>query len=182
MTMRTARVLIIDDDAILLSTLASTLRLKLPDAQIETGEFALASLERIRAHEYDAIICDGQQRRLEGTAFIRSVRKFRPEIPVLLLIEKNDQDLIWQAMNAGAYDLLVKPVGDSTLLLSVHRAIEACRLRSQVKREEEMFVTTLGGLLRDLEVLYGAYGLQSNFEAFMAWLNAERQRERTRGA
>ncbi len=41
--MRTARVLIIDDDAILLSTLASTLRLKLPDAQIETGEFALAS-------------------------------------------------------------------------------------------------------------------------------------------
>lgn len=30
--MRTARVLIIDDDAILLSTLASTLRLKLPDA------------------------------------------------------------------------------------------------------------------------------------------------------
>lgn len=74
--MRTARVLIIDDDAILLSTVASTLRLKLPDAQIETGEFALASLERIRAHEYDAIICDGQQPGLEGAAFVRACGSF----------------------------------------------------------------------------------------------------------
>lgn len=106
------------------------------------------------------------------------MRKFHPQSPVLLLIEKNDQDFIWQAMNAGAYDLLVKPVGEGTLLLGVHRAIEACRLRIRVKRGEETLVTTVGGLLRDLEVLYGAYGLQSNFEAFMAWSNAERQASR----
>ena len=176
--MRTARVLIIDDDAILLSTLASTLRLRLPDAQIETGESALASLEHIRANEYDAIMCDGQQPGIEGVAFVRAVRKIHPESPVLLLIEKNDQDLIWQAMNAGAYDVLVKPVGDGTLLLDVQRAIEAYRLRCLVKRQEEKLLATVGRVLRDLEVLYGAYGLQSNFEAFMEFMNAERQASR----
>ena len=176
--MRTARVLIIDDDAILLSTLASTLRLRLPDAQIETGESALASLEHIRANEYDAIMCDGQQPGIEGVAFVRAVRKIHPESPVLLLIEKNDQDLIWQAMNAGAYDVLVKPVGDGTLLLGVQRAIEAYRLRCLVKRQEVKLLATVGRVLRDLEVLYGAYGLQSNFEAFMEFMNAERQASR----
>lgn len=172
--MRTSRVLIIDDDSILLGTLAATLRLRLPDTRIETGDSALASLKRIRANEYDAIMCDGQQPGIEGVAFLRAVRKIHPESPVLLLIEKHDQDLIRQAMNAGAYDILVKPVDEGTLLLALHRAIEASRLRSQVKQEEAKLLATLGRVLRDLEMLYGAYGLQSNFEAFMEFVNAER--------
>lgn len=176
--MRTSRIFIIDDDSILLGTLAATLRLRLPDAQIETAESALASLERIRANGYDAIMCDGQQPRIEGVAFVRAVLKVHQEMPVLLLIEKNDQDLIQQAMNAGAYDILVKPVDEGTLLLALHRAIEASRLRRRVKQEEAKLLATLGTVLRDLEVLYGAYGLQSNFEAFMEFANAEGQASR----
>ena len=169
--MQTSRVLIIDDDSILLGTLASTLRLRLPDVHIETVDSALAALGRIRSNEYAAIICDGHQPRMEGVAFVRAVRKVHPDRPVLLLIEKHDQDLIWQAINAGAYDILVKPVEEGTLLLAVHRAIEASRLRCQVKREEEKLLATVGSVMRDLEVLYGAYGLQSNFEAFMAFVD-----------
>jgi DNA-binding NtrC family response regulator len=178
MTMQTSHVLIIDDDPILLGTLASTLRLRLPEAHIETVDSALAALERIRSIEYAAIICDGHQPRMEGVAFVRAVRKVHPERPILLLIEKHDQDLIWQAMNAGVYDILVKPVDEGTLVLAVHRAIEASRLRCQVKREEEKLLATVGSMMRDLGVLYGAYGLQSHFEAFMACMDAERQASR----
>jgi DNA-binding NtrC family response regulator len=178
MTMQTSHVLIVDDDPILLGTLASTLRLRLPDAHIETVDSALAALERIRSIEYAAIICDGHQPRMEGVAFVRAVRKVHPERPILLLIEKHDQDLIWQAMNAGVYDILVKPVDEGTLVLAVHRAIEASRLRCQVKREEEKLLATVGSMMRDLGVLYGAYGLQSHFEAFMACVDAERQASR----
>ncbi len=160
-------VLIIDDDAIHLSTLASTLRLRLPDVQIETAESALASLERIRAHAYDAILCDGQQSGIEGVAFVRAMRKLHAQSPVLLLIEKHDQDLIRQAMEEGAFDVLVKPVGESMLLLAMQRATEVYYLRGQVKREQEQLVTTLSSLLKDLEVLYGADGLSSHFAAFM---------------
>jgi Response regulator containing CheY-like receiver, AAA-type ATPase, and DNA-binding domains len=168
-------VLIIDDDAIHLSTLASTLRLRLPDAQIETAESALASLERIRANEYDAILCDGQQPGIEGVAIVRAVRKLHPQTPVLLLIEKDDQDFIGQVMEAGAYDVLVRPVGESALLFALQRALEAYRLRGQVKREQEQLVTTLGSLLKDLELLYGADGLSAHFAAFMDQVNQDRQ-------
>lgn len=174
-----SHVLIVDDDAISLDTMVSTLRLRLPDAHIETVNSALAALERIRSMEYAAIICDAHQPRLEGTGFVRAVRKVHPEWPVLLLLEKYNEDLIRQAMNAGAYDVLVKPVEEGTLLFAVHRAIEVSRLRSQVKREESQLVETVRGMLRDLEVLYGADGLQSHFEAFMARVEAERQASST---
>ena len=173
--MQSSRVLIIDDDAIFLSTLASTLRLRLPDVQIETVDSAVASLKGIRANEHEVIICDGHQSGIEGVAFVRAVRKVNPEIPVLLLIEEHDQDLIGQAKQAGVYDVLVKPFNEGIFLLAVQRAIEVSRLRCEVKREGAKLFATVGRVLRDLEVLYGAYGLQSNFEAFMEFVDTDKQ-------
>ena len=173
--MHISRVLIIDDDSILLGTLASTLRLRLPDADIETADSALASLERIRSIEYAAVICDAHQPHIEGVPFVRAVRKMQPALPVLLLLEKPDEDLMRQAMNAGAYDILVKPVEEGTLLFAVNRAIEVSRLRSQVKRAEAQLLAAVESMLTDLEELYGAYGLRSHFEAFLGSVDAERQ-------
>ena len=172
--MQTFSVLIIDDDRILLDTLASSLRLRLPDAQIETADSALTSLQRIRSMEHGVIICDGHQPRMEGIAFVRVVRKLHREMPVLLLIEKHDEDFIRQAIDAGAYDVLVKPVDEGPFLLAVHRALEAARLRGQVKREKEKLLAKVRSLMKDLEVLYAADGLQAHFEAFNDSMEAER--------
>jgi DNA-binding NtrC family response regulator len=81
---------------------------------------------------------------MEGVAFVRGAQRFHPERPVLLLIEKHDQGFIWQAMNAGAYDMLVKSVDEATLLFAVHRAIETSRLLFQIKREEEKPMAAVG--------------------------------------
>ena len=172
--MQPTRVLIIEDEPILLDTLASTLRLKLPQTQIDTVDTVLASLERIRSMEYAAIICDAHQRGLEGIGFVRAVHKIHPLCPVLLLVEKHHEDLFRQAMDAGAYDVLVKPVEEGTVLFAVRRAIEVFQLRGQVKRERTQLVALVGRMMRDLEVLYGAYGLQAHFEAFMASENLEK--------
>jgi DNA-binding NtrC family response regulator len=102
------------------------------------------------------------------------VQKIHPECPVLLLVEKHQEDLLRQAMDAGAYDVLVKPIEEATLLFAVRRAIEVSRLRCQVKREEAQFVASVRRTMKDLEVLYGAYGLQSHFEAFMGSLDGEK--------
>ena len=169
-----SRVLIIEDDPHLLDTLSSTLRLKLPHGHIDTADSVLPSLERIRSMEYAAIICDAHQRGLEGIGFVRAVQKLHPLCPVLLLVEKHHEDLFRQAMDAGAYDVLVKPVEEGTVLFAVRRAIEVFQLRGQVKRERTQLVALVGRMMRDLEVLYGAYGLQAHFEAFMASENLEK--------
>jgi DNA-binding NtrC family response regulator len=172
--MQPSRVLLIEDDPILLDTLSSTLRLKLPHAHIETACKAVASLAQIRSTEYAAILCDAHQPVLEGIGFVRAVQKIHPECPVLLLLEKHHEDLFQQAMNAGAYDVLVKPIEEGTVLFAVRRAIEASRLRCQVKRDEAQFVASVTSVMKDLEVLYRAYGLQSHFEAFMGSVDVEK--------
>jgi DNA-binding NtrC family response regulator len=168
-----SRVLVIEDDPIFLDTLSSTLRLKLPHAHIDATDSALTSLERIRSTDYAAILSDAHQPRLEGIGLVRAVHKIHPDCPVLLLIEKHQEDLLRQAMDAGAYDVLVKPVEEGTLLFAVRRAIEVSRLRRQVKREEAQLVASVGRMMKDLEVLYGAYGLQAHFEAFMGSAETE---------
>ena len=171
--MQPLRVLIIEDDPIFLDTLSSTLRLKLPEAHIETAESALAALERVRSMDYTTILCDAHQPRLEGIGFLRAVHKIHAQCPVLLLFEKHQEDLCRQAMDAGAYDVLVKPVEEGTLLFAIRRAIEASHLRRQAKLEASQFVDSVGRVMKDLEVLYGAYGLQGHFEALMASAEVE---------
>ena len=58
-------------------------------------------------------------------------------------------------MNAGAYDMLVKPVDEATLLFAVHRTIEASRLLCQVKKEDEKLMAVVEGVMRDSNVLNG---------------------------
>jgi len=58
-------------------------------------------------------------------------------------------------MNAGVYDMLVKPVDEATLLFAVHRAIEASRLLCQVKKEDEKLTGAVEGVMRDPAVLHG---------------------------
>jgi hypothetical protein len=41
-----------------------------------------------------------------------------------------------------------------------------------VKREEALLIASVGRMLKDLEVLYGADGLQAHFEAFMGSVDA----------
>ena len=168
------RVLIIEDDQIFLDTLSSTLRLNLTDTQIETADSTLTALERIRSGEYAAIIADAHQPRLEGIGFVRAVQKIQPQCPVLLLFEKQQEDLFRQAMQAGAYDVLVKPVDEGTLLFAVRRSIEVSQLRRQVRREEAQLVDSVGRVMKDLEVLYGAYGLQGHFQALMGSVEVDR--------
>ena len=58
-------------------------------------------------------------------------------------------------MNAGVYDMLVKPVDEATLLFAVHRTIEASRLLCQVKKEDEKLTGAVEGVMRDPAVLHG---------------------------
>jgi DNA-binding NtrC family response regulator len=168
-----SRVLIIEDDLIFLDTLSSTLRLKLPDGHIDTADsvcrlWSGSGRWTTRPSSVTHTSPPRRHRLCPGCA------KNSSRCPVLLLVEKHQEDLLRQAMDAGAYDVLVKPVEEGTLLFAVRRAIEVSRAAVRVKREEAQFVATVRRTMKDLEVLYGAYGLQSHFEAFMGSLDGEK--------
>ncbi len=160
-------VLIIDDEPLVLKTLASILRLRL-HVEVETSDSAVEALQRIRATDYAALVCDGNQPRLPGVSFVRAVRKFRPEPPVLLMLDQRDRDAGLQVIKAGAYDLLTKPIEEPIFLLALKRAIEVSRLRRQLRDHESKLLEMLDEAMGDLEVLCHAYGLRAHLEAIIA--------------
>lgn len=115
---------------LVLQTLASLLRLRVV---VETCESTVGALERIRATDHAALVCDANQPRLPGLSFVRAVRKFRPETPILLMLEQRDRDAGRQLRGAGAYDLLIKPIEEETFLLAVSRAIAKAKPEGRFK-------------------------------------------------
>lgn len=165
-------VLIIDDDPLVQKMLASILRLR-QQVEVEVSDSTVGALERIRATDYTVVICDANQARLSGQLFVRAVRKFRPDTPILLLTDQATQDTTHAAIEAGAYDVLSKPIEEETFLLAVSRALEAAHLRRQIKDQGDKLLAVLGEVMGDLEVLYHAYGLRGHLEAIMARVKAE---------
>jgi DNA-binding NtrC family response regulator len=160
-------ILIVDNDLHTIQTLSATLKLELPDADIHTCDSSLASFERIRAVDYDLIISEINMPHQNGLGFLCAVRKLRAETPVLLMTRNREQTIAIQALAAGAYDLLSKPIHRSGLMVSVRHALEVSRLRRQVRTQAEELLETLRGAVEDLEVLYRAYGLRSHLEAIV---------------
>lgn len=165
-------VLIIDHDPLSRKTLASILRLN-EHVDVEVSDSTVGALQRIRATDYSVLICDANQTRLSGQSFVRAVQKFRPETPVLLMLDQGTQVAAHAAIEAGAYDVLAKPIETEILLLAVSRALEASELRRQVKEQGDKILAVFDEVMGDLEILYRAYGLRGHLEAIMARAKAE---------
>jgi DNA-binding NtrC family response regulator len=104
-----ARILLIDDDPVLLEVLSDILRFRL-GALVETCESALAALERLSTDTYDVIISDLKMPRMDGLIFVANLQEIQPHIPTILITEHGDDRLAEHARSAGAYALVGKPI------------------------------------------------------------------------
>src|SRR5215207_9663170 len=108
--MRAARVLIVDDDEVLLEALKETLQLRLAHVTIDTSASTLDALQRIRSVAYDAIVADVAMPGMDGLELLAHVRQLQPDTPTLLMTGHGDQDLAQRAIREGAHEYLQKPL------------------------------------------------------------------------
>lgn len=129
----TPRILLVDDDVMLLKALPEAVRLRLEDVTVDTAESAAAALERLTAHDYDAIITDVKMPGLDGLGLLARIRELRPDVPTLLITGHGEHDLTLRALRAGAYDFVQKPIDRDYFVVSLQRAIDARRLRRELE-------------------------------------------------
>jgi DNA-binding NtrC family response regulator len=121
-------ILIVDDDSATLSALPDTLRLKLPSVRVETCSTAGAALQRLCQKRYDLIITDWRMPGMNGLALLREARKITAT-PFIMITGHADLGLLRLAQQAGAFEVLSKPLDRRLLLDAVKRAL-AVRQRS----------------------------------------------------
>ena len=149
-----ARVLIVDDDLALLEGLPETLRLRMSGVTVDTVDSATAALERIAAHDYDAIVTDIKMPGMDGLALLAEIRKRQPDTPILTITGHGDNALAIQALRSGAYDFIEKPIDRGYLVTALHRAIVAHALTRQVKERQLALERCANELERILETTF----------------------------
>ncbi len=156
--MKRPRILIADDDA----NLRWVLTTQLEDAGYEVaaaadGEQALAAIER---EPPALLLTDLKMPGLSGIALLRRARAIDPELPVIIITAFGSIESAVEAVKAGAYDYLTKPIDYDELVLVVGRALEHHRLVEEVR-----------ALRASLNSKYGFESIIGRSEALLAVLD-----------
>ncbi len=125
-----SQVLIIDDD----SAIRELLREFLAEEGLATSEAASAAEARqaMEAADPDVILLDMWLPDGDGLDVLDSLRG-RPEIPVIVITADSSSSRTIRAMQAGAFDYLVKPLEPEAVRAAIRRALEQQRMARDLR-------------------------------------------------
>ena len=114
-------VLIIEDETTLAKNMSAYLaRYGFDPVGATTAEDGLAEAERTRP---DIVLLDFHLPGMDGTTALAALRSALPGVPVIMITGHGTVELAVDAMKAGAYDFLTKPVSLAKLRLLLERAL-----------------------------------------------------------
>ena len=134
-SLMTPELLVVDDDLRLLRALGELLRSSSIDAVVSTASSAEAALALVNEHDYDAIVSDIRMPCMDGLTLMEKIHERRPHTPILLMTGQGDHGLGVQALNAGAYAFIPKPIDTDIFLAWLTRAIHVRALSRDVQEK-----------------------------------------------
>ena len=116
-------VLLVDDEELLVKLSAENLAEL--DYVVLPFTSSAAALQAFRAHpeRYDAVVTDERMPGLSGTALIAQIHEIREDIPALLVSGYIGADLVQRAREAGAFEVLKKPLKLRDLAMALRDAL-----------------------------------------------------------
>lgn len=130
----TARVLIVDDEESIRTTLAEFI--KEDRYVIDTAEDAAEALRLMDKYAFDVIVTDIVLPRMNGVALMKEIRKRSPDTQVIMLTGDPSVESAAEAVRAGAFDYITKPVSKDAIRRVVANAAQI-KVLSDEKRELE---------------------------------------------
>ncbi len=126
------RVLIVDDEADLRSSVISMFQQELPDVICEQATNGLEAVEKVENHFYDLIIMDVKMPQMDGLSALHRIKSIDPRtFVVILTAHTNVRDAI-DAIKEGAFDYLEKPIQRGKLIEIYKKSQEAKELVEDV--------------------------------------------------
>ncbi len=164
--MNKTRVLIVDDD----DNLRWVTKTQLEDAGYSVAEAAdgNSAIATLNGEHADLIITDLKMPGMSGVELLRKIKALDPGIPVLVITAFGTIQSAVEAVRAGAYDYITKPLDHDELLLAVQRALDHRRLVAEV-----------ADLRENLDRKYGFESIIGHSDVLMAALDMGRRAART---
>lgn len=138
-----ARLLIVEDDAVIGRALRSGLRSHSHDvAWVQDGAAALAEID---ADTYEVVLLDLGLPDIDGIELCRTIRSSRPSCVIVILTARDEEIDVVAGLEAGADDYVTKPFRLAELLARIR-----AHLRRDQGRNTEADVLRVGNLEVDV--------------------------------
>lgn len=122
-------ILLIEDDKNFRQVV--TYALKQAGYAVVSAQNGQEGLQKLASEKPDVVLCDMKMPVMDGMAFLAEKAAIRDETPVIVVTAFGSIESAVEAMKAGAFDFVTKPVNQDALRIAVGRAVERQQLRAE---------------------------------------------------
>jgi DNA-binding NtrC family response regulator len=163
--MEETQILVVDDEVDMLTLLRNYLSRE--GYEVRTAPSAEVALQLLEDCDFDVVLTDLRMRGMDGLELVREIRTARPETQVILMTAFGGIDTAIEAIKAGAYHFVAKPVKLPEVGALVHKALAERELRRENRQlrqaVEERY--TFGQLLGKSAVMQRLFALLERLAA-----------------
>ena len=152
-------ILVVDDEPNYQIVLAELL--KDEGYEVFTADSGTAGLPIVRETDLDLVLTDMKMPGMDGIEFLRKIKGFNKELPVILITAYAEVEKAVEAMRLGAFTYLAKPFSNEELLANVGKAVEHYGLIREIRRlrDEATPRSGFGGMIGKNPSMLAVYQL-----------------------
>jgi two-component system response regulator HydG len=98
---------------------------------VEEADDGARAIERVQEKSYDLLLMDVRMAEMSGIEALKVIKDYNPAIPILIMTAYSSVESAVEALKAGAYDYLTKPLDFDVLKLTIERALDHTSLRAE---------------------------------------------------
>ncbi|WP_034763434.1 sigma-54-dependent transcriptional regulator [Chrysiogenes arsenatis] len=154
-----ARIFVIDDDAAMCRLLERLLVRENHD--VRTCSRSIEALAILETDIFDVVLSDFYMPEATGSDILQQVRSVQPQADVIIMTAFATIEHAVDAMRNGAYDYIVKPFENDTVIHAIRRVIEkrVLRAENQQLRQELIRRYSFQSIVGQSPAMQGLFGL-----------------------
>jgi two-component system response regulator HydG len=115
------KLLVVDDDANLRTTLAAGLELE--GYEVVQAPSGTEAIEYVRRESFDLVVTDVQMPDIHGVDTLRAIKQLRPDTAVVMMTGSSFGQLVEEGLFEGAYTVVHKPFSMDHMVRIIGRAV-----------------------------------------------------------
>ena len=115
------RIIVIDDHPVVRQGLASILDYEDEIEVLDQGADGLEAIELVKKHDPDLVLIDIKMPKMKGVEAINRIREFNKNVKFIILTTYDDEESVFDGINAGARGYLLKDTTPDELVDAIRK-------------------------------------------------------------
>ena len=123
--MRQDKILIVDDEEIILETMGDDL--KEAGFDVKLAKNGVEGISQFKRESFDLVISDLRMDEMDGIGVLKEVKRISPKTPVIIITGYPSSQVAKDALMFGASDIIMKPTGFGEIFKAIRQHISSSR-------------------------------------------------------